>query len=93
MAHDVSKMNIATIISEMNMLGGSSPKEWWIVTITTRHVSFDKDLFTVLKVVENGEKLFIENSTSSKIKEVMKMTFGKELNFNNVLCIPKIHKT
>ncbi|XP_073064121.1 uncharacterized protein [Primulina eburnea] len=45
---------------------------------------------------ENGEKLFMGNSTTSEIngqgKIVLKMTSGKELTLNNMLYVPDIRK-
>ena len=53
-------------------------------------------MFTTFKPLENGEKLFVGNSTTSEIqgqgKVILKMTFGKELTLNNVLYGPDICK-
>ncbi|CAI9771418.1 unnamed protein product [Fraxinus pennsylvanica] len=88
-------MNLATVISEVNMVG-SNPKEWWIDTGAMMHVCSDKKLFTTFETIENGEKLFMGNSTTSEIKGqgklVLKMTSGNELTLNNVLYVPKICK-
>ncbi|XP_022861374.1 uncharacterized protein LOC111381780 [Olea europaea var. sylvestris] len=95
MAQDVSEINLAAVISEVNMVG-SNPKEWWIDTGITRHVCFDKELFATFEAIENEEKLFMENSVTSEIKSqgkvVLKMTSGKESTLNNVLygCLAKV---
>ena len=53
-------------------------------------------MFTTFGLVSNGEKLFMENSTTSivegKCKVVLKMTSGKELTLNDVLFVPDIRK-
>lgn len=80
----MSELNLAAIISEVNMVG-SNPKEWWINTGATRHVCSDKEMFDTFEAVENGEKSFMENSATSEIKSqgkvVLKMTSEKSQVF------------
>ena len=94
-ARDVGDMNLSAIISEVNLVG-SNPKEWWIDTGATRHVSFDKKMFSSFEPVENGEKMYMGNSATSEVKGqgkvILKMTSGKELTLNNVLYVPEIRK-
>ncbi|TYK21073.1 pol polyprotein [Cucumis melo var. makuwa] len=60
----------------------------------------DIDLCAVISecniVVSNGEQLFMDNSSTSKLegqgKVILKMTSGKELTLNNVLHVPDIRK-
>ena len=79
---DVSDIDITTVISEVNLVG-SNPKEWWIDTSVTRHVCFDKKMFSTFKSIETGEKVFMGNSVTSDIKGqgkvILKMTSRKEL--------------
>ncbi|KAL5582045.1 hypothetical protein UlMin_014487 [Ulmus minor] len=63
---DVADINLCAVISEVNLVG-SNPREWWIDTGATRHICSDKGLFTSFEP-KNGEKLFMENSTTSEIK-------------------------
>lgn len=95
MTNDVSEINLAAVISEVNMVG-SNQKEWWIDTGATRHVCSDKEMFNAFEAIDNGEKLFVGNSATSEIKEqwkvVLKMTSRKELTLNNVLYVPEIRK-
>ena len=58
----------------------------------TRHICFEKELFTTFKPVTNGEKLFMRNSTTSFVegKVVLMLTTGKELTLNEVLYVPDI---
>ena len=84
---DVSDINLTTIISEENLVG-SNPKEWWIDTGATRHVCYDKKMFSTFEPIEIGEKVFMGNFATSDIKGqgkvVLKMTYGKELTLTNV---------
>ena len=64
---DVSDIDFTSIISEMNLVV-SNPKEWWIDTSATRHVCYDKQMFSTFKPIETGEKVFMRNSTTSDIK-------------------------
>ena len=61
---------------------------------TTRHVCLDKKMFSSYQTIDNGEQLFMGNSSSSKVegqgKVVLKMTSGKELTLNDVLHVPEI---
>ena len=92
---DVSDIDLTVVISEVNLVG-SNPKEWWIDTGATRHVCFDKKMFSTFEPIETREKVFMGNSTTSEIKGqgkvVLKMMFGKELNLTNVLYVPEICK-
>ncbi|KAL2454550.1 Retrovirus-related Pol polyprotein from transposon TNT 1-94 [Abeliophyllum distichum] len=78
--HDVYEMSLVAVISEANLVGSNS-KEWWIDTGTTHRVCSDKEMFSSFEAAENGEKLFMENSATSKIKGqgkvVLKMTSRK----------------
>ena len=74
----------------------SNPKEWWIDTSATRHVCYDKKMFSTFEPIETEEKVFMGNSAMSEIKgqgkAVLKMTPGKEFTLTNVLYVPEIRK-
>ena len=65
-------------------------------TGATRHVCSDKKMFSSYHSIDNGEQLFMGNSSSSKVegqgKVILKMTPGKELTLNDVLHVPEIRK-
>ena len=92
---DVFDIDLTTVISEVNLVG-SNPKEWWIDIGATRHVCYDKKMFSTFEPIETGEKVFMGNFATSDIKGhckvVLKMTSGKELTLKNVLYVPEIHK-
>ena len=73
----------------------SNPREGWIDTSVTRYVCLNKELITFFEPI-NEEKVFIENSTFSKVKGQMKvllkMMFTKELSLNSTLYVMKICK-
>ena len=92
---DVSDMNLSSVVFEVNFIG-SNTKEWWVDTGATRHVCSDKKMFSSYQTIDNGEQLFMGNSSSSKVegqgKVVLKMTSDKELTLNDVLHVPEIRK-
>ena len=92
---DVLDMNLLAVVSEANFIG-SNTKEWWVDTWATRHVCSDKKMFSSYHNIDNGEQLFMGNSSSSKVegqgKVILKMTSGKELTLNDVLHVPEIRK-
>ena len=92
---DVSDMNLSTVVSEVNFIG-SNTKEWWVDTWATPHVFSDKKMFSPYQTIDNGEQLFMGNSSSSKVggqgKVVLKMTSSKKLTLNDVLHVPEIRK-
>ena len=92
---DVSDMNLSAVVSEVNFIG-SNTKEWWVDTGASHHVCSDKKMFSSYHNIDNGEQLFMGNSSSSKVegqgKVVLKMTSGKELTLNDVLHVPEIRK-
>ncbi|MCR2848059.1 hypothetical protein KN825_16100, partial [Weizmannia coagulans] len=57
---------------------GSNPKEWWVDTGATRHVCCVKKMFSTFEPIEIGEKVFIGNSTT--------------LTLTNILYVPEILK-
>ena len=65
---DVSNIDLTAIISEINFVG-SNPKKWCINTSVTRHVCPDKKMFSTFEPTEIGEKVYMGNSTTSKIKD------------------------
>ena len=46
-AKDVADLNLCAVVSEVNLVD-SHPKEWFIDTGATRHVCFNKDMFSQL---------------------------------------------
>ena len=95
MTKDVSNMDFTSIISEVNLVG-TNPKERWIDTGATFHVCSDQKMFSTFEPTKTREKMYMGNSTTSKIKGqgkvVLKMTSGKELTLTNVLYVPEIRK-
>ena len=67
-------------------------KEWWVDTGATRHICSDKKMFSSYEEINDGEQLFMGNSSTSKVegkgKVILKMTYGKELTLNDVLHVP-----
>ena len=65
-------------------------------TGATHHVCSNKKMFLSYQSIDNGEQLFMGNSSSSKVegqgKVVLKMTSIKELTLNDVLHVPEIRK-
>ena len=92
---DVFDIDLTTVISKVNMVR-SNPKAWWIDTGTTCYVYLDKKIFSTFDLIKTSEKVFMENSTTSKIKGqgkvVLKMTSRKEVTLTNVLYVHEIHK-
>ncbi|KAF5959084.1 hypothetical protein HYC85_000293 [Camellia sinensis] len=93
-SNGVDVINLSAVVSEANLVG--NPKDWWVDTGAIRHICADKKMFASYSTVDNGEQLFMGNSSTSKVegqgKIVLKMTSGKELTLNNVLHVPDIRK-
>ncbi|KAL6327054.1 hypothetical protein AAG906_013801 [Vitis piasezkii] len=64
-------------------------------TRATHHVCLDRKMFSSYIQI-SGRKLYMGNSTTSKIegigKVILKMTLGNELTLNDVLHVPDIRK-
>ena len=88
-------MNISAVISEVNLVGGNT-KEWWVDIGATCHVCSEKKMFSTYNLVGNRRKIFIGNSSISKIegigKVVLKMTTGRFLTLKDVLHVLEIQK-
>ena len=63
---------------------------------STRHVCLDQNLFSSYHPMDNGEEIFMGNSSTSKVvgkgKIILKMTSGRELILNDLLYVPDIRK-
>ena len=70
--------------------------EWWVATRATRHICAKKNMFTSYVPLTNGEQLFIDNCSTSKVegqdKVILRMTSSKDLTLNNVLHVLDICK-
>ena len=90
----VDDINLTAMISECNMAG--NPKEWWIDTGATRHICANISMFSSYTTVGSDEKLYMGNSSTSKVEGVekiaLKMKSGKTVTLINVLHVPNVHK-
>ncbi|XP_076896745.1 uncharacterized protein LOC143549838 [Bidens hawaiensis] len=88
-------MDLSILVTEVKLVGQNN-KDWWVDTGATRHVCFDKSLFSTFKEVTNGEKVFMGNSAMAEVKGegnvVLKMTSRQELTLSNVLYVLEIRK-
>lgn len=95
LSKDVNDIDLSAVISEVNLVGEDT-KEWWMDTGSTHHICLDQNLFSSYYPVDNGEEIFMDNSSTSKFvrkgKVILKMISGKELTLNDVLYVPDILK-
>ena len=93
-SNGVDNINLTAMISECNMAG--NPKEWWIDTRATRHICANRSMFLSYTTVGDHEKLYVGNSSTSKVEGVgkvaLKMTFGKTVTLINVLHVLDVRK-
>ena len=94
-SNELSVIDLCVTVSEVNSVGSNS-REWWIDTGATRHVCFDKTIFSSFKVFNADEMLYMGNSATSNIEGegtvILKMTSDKHLTLKNVLYVPDIRK-
>ena len=94
LSENASNISFSAVVSEVNLVGNT--KEWWVDIGATRHICSDKKMFSSYEAINDGEQLFMGNSSSSKVegkgKVILKMTSGKELTLNDVLHVPEIRK-
>ena len=67
-----TNMNLSAVISEVNLVGGNT-KEWWMDTGATRYVCSEKKMFSTYNPVGNGGKIFMGNSSTSRLKELERL--------------------
>ena len=86
--------NLVAVVTETNMV--SNVKGWWIDTGATRHICGDKNLFSEHKHMDDGEKLYMRNSSASNVEGkgnvLLKFTSGKVVTLTDVLHVPEIRK-
>ena len=93
-SNGVDDINLTVMISECNMAG--HPKEGWIDTGATRHIYAKRLMFSSYTTVGGDEKLYMGNSSTSKVERVgkiaLKMTSGNIVTLINVLHVPDVLK-
>ena len=86
--------SFSVVVSKVNLVGNT--KEWWVDTEATRHICLDKKMLSSYEAINDGEQLFMGNSSTSKVegkgKVILNVTSGKELTLNDFLHVPKIQK-
>ena len=94
LSENASNISFFFVVPEVNLVGNT--KEWWVYTGATRHICSDKKMFSSYEAINDGEQLFMGNSSTSKVegkgKVILKMTSGKEFTLNDVLHVPEIRK-
>ena len=94
LSENASNICFSAVVSEVNLVGNT--KEWWVDIGATRHIRLDKKMFSSYEAINDGEQLFMGNSSTSKVegkgKVILKKTSGKELTLNDVLHVPEIRK-
>ena len=92
---DVDDIDLSAMISEVNLVEGDT-KKWWMDIGSTCHVCIDQNLVSSYHPVDNGEEIFMGNSSTSKVvgkgKVILKMNPGKKLTLHDVLHVPDIRK-
>ena len=92
LSDNVYNISFYVVVSKVNLVGNT--KEWWVDTGASRHICSDKKMFSLYEAINDGEQLFMGNFSTSKIegkgKVILKMTSGKELILNDVLCVLEI---
>ncbi|CAN1139245.1 Retrovirus-related Pol polyprotein from transposon TNT 1-94 [Linum perenne] len=85
---------IAVVVTEVNLVENDS--EWIIDSGASRHFCSSKEMFTELGEVENGEQVYMGNSSSSPVmgkgKISLKLNSGKILALTNVLFVPSLRR-
>ena len=82
------------MISEVNILEDN--EAWWIDSGATRHVCKDKSSFKTYESIEDGNVLYMGNSSTAAAKEKgfvdLEFTSGKMLTLTDVYHVPEIRK-
>ncbi|XP_016730166.1 uncharacterized protein [Gossypium hirsutum] len=64
---EISYLDLCAVIFEVNLVD-SNPRKWWLDTGATHHICYDNDSFVELVPCEKGEKLYMGNAATSKVK-------------------------
>ena len=67
-SNGVDDINLTAVISECNLVG--NPKEWWIDTGATHHICANRSMFSSYTTMGGDEKLYMGNSSTSKVEGV-----------------------
>ncbi|XP_077248607.1 uncharacterized protein LOC143888156 [Tasmannia lanceolata] len=91
---DENKEKFVAMISEVNFLKGEDA--WWIDSGATKHVCKDRSSFLTYAPVEDGNVLYMGNSSTAEVKGKGKVelefTSGKILTLTDVYHVPDVRK-
>ena len=65
LSKNASNISFSVVVSEVNLVGNT--KEWWVDIGATRHICSDKKMFSSYEAINDGEQLFMGNSSTSKV--------------------------
>uniref|UniRef100_A0A7N2LHK6 Retrovirus-related Pol polyprotein from transposon TNT 1-94-like beta-barrel domain-containing protein n=1 Tax=Quercus lobata TaxID=97700 RepID=A0A7N2LHK6_QUELO len=92
LSKDVDDIDLSAVISEVNLVGDIPRNGGWTLGL----LCIDQNLFSSYHPANNGEEIFMRNSSTSKVvgkgKVILKMTSGKKLTLNEVLHVLDIRK-
>ena len=66
LSKDVNDIDLFAVIYEANLVGGDT-KKWWIDTRFAHHVYIDQNMFSSYYPMDNGEEIFMDNSSTFKV--------------------------
>ena len=85
---------IAAVVSEINLVNNKT--EWIVDTGATKHFCADKELFAEFTGANQGEQVFMGNSSSSDVlgkgTVILKLNSGKSLSLQNVMYVPSLRR-
>lgn len=64
---DMRGLKLSIVVSEVK-LAYSNPRELWVDTGSTKNICFNRGMFITFEGVENGENIFMVNSTVLEVK-------------------------
>ena len=86
--------NFSAVVTEANIV--SNMTDWWLDSGATKHICGTRGAFTTFTAVGEGERLYMGNSSSSKVEGkgtvVLKFTSGNVLTLKDVLYVPEVRK-
>ena len=66
LSENASNISFSTVVFEVNLVGNT--KEWWVDTGATRHICSATKMFSSYEAFNDGEQLFMGNSSTPKLK-------------------------
>lgn len=88
----VVEEKITAMVTKVNYIANT--RDWVVDIGATKHICYERDVFTSYKTVGDGEKVFMRNSNTSSVIEKLTielwLSSRKILDLKDIIHVPEV---